>query len=89
MAELEFTRREVEDLARKLASLQSELSERELVLLVAIFSAASNRVRRSGAESPGQTGPTLDNLRQELVNAFIPGHAPDFVIDGTGIHPDR
>ena len=41
MAELEFTRREVEDLARKLASLQSELSERELVLLVAIFSAAS------------------------------------------------
>jgi hypothetical protein len=89
MAELEFTRREVEDLARKLDSPQSQLSERERVLLLAIFSAASSRVRRGGAESTGQAEAALANFREGLVNAFIPGDGPDFIIEEIGIHPDR
>jgi hypothetical protein len=89
MAELEFSRGEVEDLAGKLDAPQSQLSRRERLLLLAIFSAASNKVRLSGAESPGKTEATLASLREELVNAFIPGNAPDFIIDSSGIHPDR
>jgi hypothetical protein len=89
MAELEFSRREVEDLAGKLDSQGSQLSRRERLLLLAIFSAASNEVRRSGAETPGQTEATLANLREELVNAFIPGDDPHFIINAIGIHPDQ
>jgi hypothetical protein len=89
MAELEFTRRQVEDLARKLDSPESQLSERERALLLAIFSAASIQVRPSGAEGSGRTEATLANLREELVNAFIPGDATEFLIHDISIHPDR
>jgi len=89
MAELEFSRREVEELARKLDSPQLQLSERERVLLLAVFSVASNQVRHSDTESSGRTEATLANLREELVNAFIPGDASDFIISGHIIVPDK
>ena len=82
MAELEFTRREIEDLARKLASPQSQLSEREQALLLAIFSAAGRQARPRYPEGSGRAELTLANLREELVKAFIPGDAPEFTIYG-------
>jgi hypothetical protein len=82
MAELEFTRREIEDLAGKLASPQSQFSERERALLLAIFTAAGGQVRPRHPEGSGRAEPTLANLREELVKAFIPGDAPEFTIYG-------
>jgi len=82
MAELEFTRREIEDLARKLASPESQLSERERALLLAIFSAAGRQARPRYPEGSGRAELTLANLREELVKAFIPGDAPEGTIYG-------
>jgi hypothetical protein len=89
MAELEFTRTEVEDLAQKLDAPQSQLTRRERALVLAIFSAARNLVRPSGAEGSVAIDATLANLREELVNAFIPGDATRFVIAAPNIIPDR
>jgi hypothetical protein len=88
MAEMEFSRREAEDLARKLDSPQLQLSERERELLLAIFWTAGNQVGRNEEKSSGQTE-TLQSLREELLNAFIPGNAPDFIIRSPIILPDR
>ena len=85
MGELEFTRAEVENLAQKLDSPQLQLSAKEKALLLAIFSAASNRVR------PADTArPTLADLRDELLNAFIPeDSASEFIINApTSIPPN-
>lgn len=77
MGELEFSRAEVENLAQKLDSPQLQLSEKEKALLLAIFSAASNRVRPADAARP-----TLADLRGELLNAFIPDDsAAEFIIN--------
>ena len=81
MGELEFSRGEVEDLAQKLTSPDLQLSTQEQALLLAIFSAASNQVRSSDAPPPVTGEPTLANLHEELINAFIPGDATEFIID--------
>lgn len=85
MGELEFSRSEVENLAQKLDSPQLQLSEKERALLLAIFSAASNRVRPADAARP-----TLADLRDELLNAFIPeDSAAEFIINAsTSISPN-
>jgi len=88
MAEMEFSRREIEDLAQKLDSPQSQLSGRERALLIAIFWAAGNQVRRNDERGSGKTE-TLHSLREELLNAFIPGDAPEFTIHVPIILPDR
>lgn len=79
MAELEFTRGEIDDLARKLTSPQLQLSERERALLLAIFSAACRQVQPKYPEGSGE--PTLADLREELVKAFIPWDVSEFTID--------
>jgi hypothetical protein len=87
MTKLEFTRRDVENLAEKLGSPQLGLSERERVLLLAIFSAASDRVRRADVEGYGKVELTLADLREQLVRAFIPGDSTDYSLEVLGIHP--
>jgi hypothetical protein len=93
MTELQFSRREIEDLAQKLDSPQSQLSARERTLLLAIFSAARGAVQSSPAPGPGTPaeGPgsaqTLTNLREQLVNAFIPGGGTDFTMASPRIGP--
>jgi hypothetical protein len=86
MTELEFSREDVENLTRKLDSFKSQLSEREQIILLAIFSAASDRVRLSRAEA-GDTGATLTDLREQLLNAFIPGHGTEFHMTIPDIDP--
>jgi hypothetical protein len=85
MGELEFSRAEVENLAQKLDSPQLQLSGKEKALLLAIFSAASSRVR-----PVEEARPTLDDLRDDLLNAFIPDDAAcDFIINApTNISPN-
>lgn len=78
MAALEFSREEVENLARKLDSVQAQLSEGERTLLVAIFAAAGEHVDvvvRS-ADTELRTADLVD----QIVKAFIPGHDQLYVL---------
>jgi hypothetical protein len=74
MSDLQFSRADIEDLARKLGSLQTELTEPEMQLLVAIFAAARNEVRSVSADSGDVT---VTDLRRELLRAFIPDDGGD------------
>jgi hypothetical protein len=75
MPSFEFSRQEGENLAQKLASFHAELSEREWALLLAVFSAARDNVEVVAlAAGPGPTEPTLEDLREQIINAFIPGN---------------
>ena len=74
MSDLQFSRAEIEDLAQKLSSLQAQLSEPEMQLLVAIFAAARNEVRRI---SPDSGEVTITDLRRQLLTAFIPDDGGD------------
>ncbi len=71
MASLEFSRREVENLARKLDSVQAQLSESERTLLLAIFAAAGDHVdvvvQLAGTEL------RTSDFRDQIVKSFIPG----------------
>jgi hypothetical protein len=74
MAGLEFTRKEIEQLAQKLSSPEPRLSGRDRTLLLAIFSAASAHVTsRHRPESRSQAAPALADLKDQIVTAFIPG----------------
>jgi hypothetical protein len=74
MSDLQFSRAEIEDLVQKLGSLQAELTEREMQLLVAIFAAARNEVRSVSADSGDVT---VTDLRRQLLKAFIPDDGED------------
>lgn len=87
MSELQFSRTEIEGLAQKLDSPQSQLSEREKQLLLAIFSAARDQVRSSGPETSGEAEVTLTNLRERLLNSFIPGDGAEFIMGVPNIEP--
>jgi hypothetical protein len=89
MIELEFRRQDIEDLAGKLDSSQLQLSDHERALLIAIFAAARDRVRHNDAADPGKVEPTLGDLREQLLKAFIPGDAVDFILTMTGINPPK
>jgi hypothetical protein len=74
MAELEFSRSEVADLAGKLVTV--ELSECERALLLAIFWAAAERV----SPVPPQAAPDPAELREQLIHSFLPDSGDEFVI---------
>jgi hypothetical protein len=88
MSDVEFNRTEIEALTSKLDSPQLQLSDRERVLLRAIFAAAGSQVRRRGAGT-GEQESALANLREELLNSFIPGEATEFSIPPPDIFDDR
>jgi hypothetical protein len=74
MEELEFSRREVEELVDKLVSY--DLSERERALLLTIFWAAAELV------SPAlpRASSDLTELREQLANSFLPDTGDEFII---------
>ncbi len=86
MTERQFTRREIEGLADKLDPIQSQLTERERELLLAIFSAARDGVRPAPAGAPETAAATAD-LREQLLNAFIPGGGTSFIIADIKVGP--
>ena len=90
MADLHFRRHDVDELARKLG--QADLTAGERELLLAIFSAAALRTEAAepGSEQTlaeaelrrqrGEREPTLADLREELIDAFIPDVPGDIEI---------
>lgn len=66
MANVEFTLEELEDLARKLQTLQPILSEEECVLLLAILRVVIDL-------TIGCRLATLTDLKQQLGNSYTPG----------------
>ncbi len=80
MPDFTFDRHEIESLARKLDSLRSQLSEDERRLLLAVFSSARVHVSlRAPTERSDNEEPTLAELEQQILNAFIPGHGFEMV----------
>lgn len=93
MANLEFNRQEIEDLTRKLSTL--EFSEQERALLLAIFAAAADRATQTdlgvatlpeaspdqapGAGAGTDEQATLADFQQQLLNAYTPGNSFDSV----------
>lgn len=95
MADLEFNRQEIEDLTRKLSTLESIFSEQERALLLAIFAAAADRATQtdldvatlpeaSPDQAPGAGAGTDEqatpaDFQQQLLNAYTPGNSFDSV----------
>jgi len=96
VADLHFRRHDVDELARKLG--QADLTAGERELLLAIFSAAALRTEAAepGSEQTlaeaelrrqrGEREPTLADLREELIDAFIPDVPGDIEIHIFKIH---
>jgi hypothetical protein len=98
MANLEFSRRDIEGLTEKVASLYGTLSPQELALLLAIFAAAAGITNPPSQNQPStlptasSSGPPLaaganyDATRayfqQQLLNAYTPGNSFDSVTAG-------
>jgi hypothetical protein len=70
---MEFSQKEIEDLARKLVSVKPELTDPERALLLAVFSAASDHVSLLIKDSE-YPGPENGDLREKILQAFIPFH---------------
>lgn len=86
----EFSLKDVEDLAQKLDDASSQLTGRERALLLAIFRAARDHLIVIPAKAP-EVKPTGANLREQILNAFIPDQDKgdgSYVI-GTGISSAR
>jgi hypothetical protein len=83
MANLTFSPKEIEDLVRKVSALDQFLSKKERELLLAIFASAAERVTRNKAgrgvfpaSGQGADSATLEDLQQQLLNAYIAGNEP-------------
>jgi hypothetical protein len=90
MPELQFNRKDIEDLTRKVGTLAPYLSDEERALLLAIFAAASThaapRTRAAtlptadterpdrGAETPREA--TFGDLQRQLLDAYVAGSDP-------------
>lgn len=98
MANLEFNRRDIENLAQKLATLWDKFSPQERDLLLAIFANAAGNVNPPGQKQPATLPAasdsaqalaagadyeaTLANYQQQLLTAYIAGNSFDSVTDG-------
>ncbi len=87
MADLEFTREDIEELTGKLNSVAGRHSATERDLLLAIFATAATRAG-NGPDTTTGTLPTArvndnrekahrpEDLRDQLLKAYIPGPPP-------------
>lgn len=87
MADLEFTREDIDELAGKLNSVARELSSKERHLLLAIFAIAADQAG-NGPDTTTGTLPTAEiqkpsaemrrpeDLREQLLTAYVPGPPP-------------
>lgn len=98
MADLEFNRQDIANLAQKLATLWGEFSAQERELLLAIFANAAGKVKPPGPQQPAtlpaasnsaQTlipganyEATLAHYQQQLLTAYIAGNSFDSTTDG-------
>ena len=98
MADLEFSRQDIENLTQKLAALWPNLNEQERALLQAIFASAAGNANPPGENQPstlpmasslGQAlaagasyEATLANYQQQLLTAYIAGNSFDSITAG-------
>jgi hypothetical protein len=98
MADLEFNRQDIQDLAQKLSTIWQLLNDKERALLLAIFAAAASNATPSTPDTPATlpeaTGPgqgpgagadyqaTIQYFRDQLLNAYTPGSSFDSVTEG-------
>lgn len=98
MADLEFNKKDIENLAQKLATLWGQFSQQERALLLAIFASAAGHVKPPGPNQPAtlptasiSAAPpasaaddeaTLADFQQQLLNAYIAGNSFDSITDG-------
>ena len=90
MADLEFDKQDIEDLAQKLSTLGPVFNNEERQLLLAIFAAAADAANAATPDSPatlpmaespvpapatGDYNATLENLKQQLLRAYSPGNS--------------
>jgi hypothetical protein len=86
MADMEFSRDDIASLIEKISTLQPDFSDQERSLLMSIFALAAEHALPTAigtamlpqAVAPGQpttgSGPaTADELKQQLLQAYIPG----------------
>jgi len=76
MIKLEFNQDEIDELARKLNELNSELSDKEKVLLLSVFSGAAERV--SGEVTIREAD--LVELSNQLIDSFTPDSGGQFIV---------
>lgn len=83
MAELRFSRSDIESLVAKLTILTPQFSDQEHRLLLAIFSLAAEHARQPAP--PGGTGTpadvTLAELHDQIVRSFVPGSRDEFLLE--------
>jgi hypothetical protein len=98
MADLEFNKQDIANLAQKLASHWGDFSEQERALLLAIFALAAGHAKPPGPKQPAtlpaasNSAPplanpadyraTLANYQQQLLTAYIAGNSFDSVTEG-------
>lgn len=98
MADLEFNRQDIENLAQKLATLWDVFSPQERALLLAIFASAADNANPPGQDQPAtlpaasNSAPplppgadaqaTLANYQQQLLTAYTPGNSFDSITEG-------
>jgi hypothetical protein len=98
MADLEFNKKDIENLAQKLATLWGDFSEQERSLLLAIFALAAGHAKPPGPKQsatlpsasnsaapladPADYRATLAYYQQQLLTAYIAGNSFDSVTDG-------
>lgn len=79
MAELRFSRSDIESLVEKLIAISFQLSDREQHLLLAILSVAADHAGQPGS-SGLPAGATLAELREQIVQSFVPGSGEEFLL---------
>jgi hypothetical protein len=98
MANLEFNKQDIQNLAQKLATLWDKFSPQERALLLAIFANAAGKVSPPGPQQPATLPAasdsaqalaadagyqaTLANYQQQLLTAYIAGNSFNSATDG-------
>jgi hypothetical protein len=101
MADLEFSRQDIEGLTQKLATLSPTFSPQERALLLAIFASAADNANPPGQGQPATLSAasnsaqpladgadynaTLKNFQQQLLTAYTPGNSFDSVTAGGNV----
>jgi hypothetical protein len=96
MADMEFSRDDIDSLIEKISTLQPDFNDQERSLLMSIFALAAEHALPTAvgtamlpeAVAPGQatsgSGPaTADELKQQLLRAYIPGSSFDSITESS------
>lgn len=87
MADPTFSRDDLVGLIEKISRLQPDLSDQELQLLTSMFALTAEHITPVPAPDPVTRPSTVDELRQQLIEAYVPGSASqELTLGGIGKH---